>query len=375
MEKENTDKPKKLDFRDKSRHISTDGYICENTKDEIGLIRSDCPIPPVGNFYFEFEILKYDKKSKVSIGVCLKSNVTSTLPGYDKNSFGIFFSTFHTKGYRSTDGNKCLESINGEPYGSSYEEGDFVGVFVNFLTNSIFFTKNGIAFGEAFQGISKLNLYPCVGLLFSKVRVNFGKEEFKFDVSPILKESKQFIYKQIEKDNILFNEINFKDIILEYLYKNGYTETCEKLGKKIEKSDSRKMIMNSIQTGDYLDSIELISKYYPNIVDHVMFHLKSQIFIEMEKNEDALKFAQRELSPFMNSKYEKDLMRIFSLITLHPSCEMKDSIETQRERLSNFVNETILKDENLDPNSSLLKMMKQLKFVSSLNFGMDLEIN
>jgi hypothetical protein len=286
----------------------------------------------------------------------------------------VFYFYFTPQGYRSSDGNKCLESINGEPYGSSYEEGDFVGVFVNFLTNSIFFTKNGVAFGEAFQGISKLNLYPCVGLLYSKVKVNFGNEVFKFDLSPILKESKQFIYKQIEKENILFNEINFKEIILEYLYKNGYTETCEKLGKKIE-NNSRKLIMNSIQNGDYLGSIELISKYYPNVLDQVLFHLKSQIFIEMEKNEDALKFAQRELSPFMNSKYEKDLMRIFSLITLHPSCEMKDSIEIQRERLSTFVNQTILRDETLDPDSNLLKMMKQLKFVSVLNFDMNLEIN
>eukprot|EP01080_Neovahlkampfia_damariscottae_P004855 gene4855-8440_t len=355
-------KPSKFNFRDKNRNISTDGFICENIKNEIGLIRTDFSIQPFGYFYFEIEILEYENnKSKVSVGCCLKSNITSSLPGFDKNSFG----------YKSTDGNKLSDSMNGEIYGSSYEEGDTVGVFLNFITNSIFFTKNGVAFRDAFFGISKLNLFPSVGLYNAKIKGNFGKEKFKFDIEPILSESKLFVHKSIEKENISISEINYKEIILEYLYKNGYLNTCEVLGKKYE-NDFRKGILESILNGNYNESINLIEKYYPFLLDKLLFPLKSQIFIEMKKDEDSLSFAKKELSKYLNTKYEKDLMKIFSLISLNPLCQINESIEIQRLNLSNLVNKTILENEKIEEKSKLSKMLKHLKLISSLNFDLDI---
>ncbi|CAI2171850.1 8375_t:CDS:2 [Funneliformis geosporum] len=93
--------------------------------------------------------------------------------GWDYNSYG----------YHGDDGKKFTSHIAGRKYGPLFTTGDTIGVGINFLNRTIFFTKNGIHLGKCL--LKKCdNLYPMIGMesIRESVEINFGQKQFSFDI-------------------------------------------------------------------------------------------------------------------------------------------------------------------------------------------------
>ena len=131
--------------------------------------------------------------SLIGIGFCGAKVVMNRLPGWEPESWG----------YHGDDGNAFCSHGPGKSYGPQFAANDVIGCGVNFHTNTAFFTKNGVhlgtviscqqsgavliwllLLGTAFRELKQVKLYPSVGMkrLGEHVRVNFGQEEFMFDI-------------------------------------------------------------------------------------------------------------------------------------------------------------------------------------------------
>ena len=81
--------------------------------------------------------------SYMGIGLsCLGVNL-NRLPGWEKNSYG----------YHADDGCLFSSSATGQTYGPTFTTGDVVGCGLNYISRSIFFTKNGINLGTAISDL------------------------------------------------------------------------------------------------------------------------------------------------------------------------------------------------------------------------------
>ncbi|KAL7431041.1 hypothetical protein ACHAXM_002493 [Skeletonema potamos] len=114
----------------------------------------------------------------VAIGLsALSFNPRSKMPGWDEHSFG----------YHGDDGG--IFHGHGDMlrrYGPSFGPGDTVGCGLEYSTRKIFFVKNGVFLGWAFDKVDKemveRGLYPTVGVdTECPIHVNFGQVPFKFD--------------------------------------------------------------------------------------------------------------------------------------------------------------------------------------------------
>ncbi len=97
------------------------------------------------------------------------------LPGWEANSWG----------YHGDDGHLFSSSGTGKAYGPSFTTNDVVGCGVDFCSNSLFFTKNGVWLGVAFSdSFSSMSLFPSIGLRTPGeiVDANFGSSPFRFDI-------------------------------------------------------------------------------------------------------------------------------------------------------------------------------------------------
>ncbi|RIB26953.1 concanavalin A-like lectin/glucanase domain-containing protein [Gigaspora rosea] len=141
--------------------------------DDIGAIRANHPIPQQCNlFYYEVDIINEGKNKIIGIGFCEKTvNLNKRMPGWENGSWG----------YHGDDGKFFSCSGYGSPYGPSFSTGDTIGCCLNFKSNIVFYTKNGINLGIAFRNLEG-TLYPCVGLgsQGGSVEVNFGSKKFKY---------------------------------------------------------------------------------------------------------------------------------------------------------------------------------------------------
>ncbi|RIB10537.1 concanavalin A-like lectin/glucanase domain-containing protein [Gigaspora rosea] len=160
---------------DKSTNLSVDSsglkVNCEGS-DKWGAIRANHPIPPQCKlFYFEVDIIDGGKFTNIMIGFCEKSFNLNLTPGWHDGSWS----------YYGVNGYFYCCSKNGSPYGPLFYTGDTIGCCLNFINNTVFYTRNGINLGIAFRNL-KGTLYPCVGLYRQghAIEVNFGNRKFKY---------------------------------------------------------------------------------------------------------------------------------------------------------------------------------------------------
>ena len=143
-------------------------------------IRANRPISvQCGIYYFEVAVISKGRDGYIAIGFQAGSVALGRLPGWEDSSWG----------YHGDDGHSFCCSGTGKPYGPIFTTGDVVGCVINFVSNTVLFTKNGMLLGVAFSDFitpskSGLPLFPAVGLRTpgEVVEVNFGSKPFKFDI-------------------------------------------------------------------------------------------------------------------------------------------------------------------------------------------------
>jgi Ran-binding protein 9/10 len=115
------------------------------------------------------------QNSFIGIGFCYGSVDLNRLPGWEKGSWG----------YHGDDGNSYASQGIGKSYGPTFTTGDIIGCGIDFQKGFAFYTKNGLLLDVAFSNLIFIEvIFPTIGLKSSgeHVRVNFGKEAFKFDI-------------------------------------------------------------------------------------------------------------------------------------------------------------------------------------------------
>ena len=164
------------------------------SKNDSFTIRTNYPIPKLcGVYYFEVEILATNCHDElISIGLCDEEAKLVKIPGLEVKSWG----------YHNDDGRIVASQSTAKAYGPKYFVGDIIGCGISFRNNNLFFTKNGLSLGTAFQDVEG-TLYPCVGLKAGEsIKCNFGSEDFRFDIEKYIRDEK--------------NKIISQDIVLNY---------------------------------------------------------------------------------------------------------------------------------------------------------------
>ena len=207
-------------------------------------------------FYFEVFIKDDGKEGDILIGLGEKDITEKCLSlGSTSRSFG-----YHSKA-------KSHNNKKTNKYGEIYAKGDTIGCGVDLENKSIFYTKNGKFLDYAFKDINfefgKGYLYPsiCMHTLNSQVVINFGNDNFKFDIKGYYENNLGKKYDELQKINPKLDEMDA--LIKEYLFHEGYLKTLKSMTssenqeKKEEKNIEKKKEAkddNTISNNDfYLD--------------------------------------------------------------------------------------------------------------------------
>ncbi|KAL7736239.1 hypothetical protein ACLKA6_002917 [Drosophila palustris] len=257
-----------------------------------GSVRTAYPIPSsCGLYYFEVRIISKGRNGYMGIGLTAQQFRMNRLPGGDKQSYG----------YHGYDGNSFSSSCNGQSYGPTFTTGDVIGCCVNFVTNTCFYTKNGVDLGIAFRDLPT-KLYPTVGLQTpgEEVDANFGQEPFKFDkIEEMMKEMRANVLRKIDRNPHLLEtpENLMNRLVSTYLVHSGYCKTAEAFNgytqqpfdEDLSSIKTRQKIIKLIQTGKMSQAIENTLRAYPGLLENnknLWFALKCRQFIEMINGAD-----------------------------------------------------------------------------------------
>ncbi|CAH8665229.1 unnamed protein product [Dicrocoelium dendriticum] len=138
-------------------------------------------------------------------------------------------------GYHSNNGNIYHGAQDLTMSAPTFGEADVIGCGVNFVTNCLFFTKNGIFLGPINAG-KKLPqpVYPCVAMSFPKchLSVNFGHHKFAFDIGQYIARERAVVV-GTAVDRKCTNQLAYvtmRSLVAAYLLHNGYLETATALG-------------------------------------------------------------------------------------------------------------------------------------------------
>ncbi|KAI6182458.1 hypothetical protein M3Y97_00382200 [Aphelenchoides bicaudatus] len=263
-----------------------------DSQKEAASIRSNYPIPRnCAVYYFEILVVRKGDTGYLGIGLCEKDVNLNRLPGWDAVSYG----------YHGDDGCFFAASGKGRDYGPKFTTGDIVGCGINFVSRTIFFTKNGVNIGNAVSGISiEKPLYATIGMQAKDqiVDTNFGQSKFHYDIEAEIKVSK------IEESELkTLNHIQtirlpaektiwMTKLISDWLNNFGYSETLTLFNDAISIQskestkvlEERRKIMQLINSGRISEAIRQTNALAPQVlVDNkqLTLQLKIQEFIEL----------------------------------------------------------------------------------------------
>lgn len=142
---------------------------------DVGAAQGNHPVPQKRLLYY-FELFVEDAgiSQAIAIGFTDKSFPMYRMPGWEPGSYG----------YHGDDG-KLFHGLGiGDAFGPTFSTGDTVGAGINYATQEILFTVNGLVVGRTAFEDTDGPFYPTVGLHSQNQRVvvNFGQKPFVFDV-------------------------------------------------------------------------------------------------------------------------------------------------------------------------------------------------
>ncbi|KAK8462370.1 hypothetical protein SEVIR_1G197800v4 [Setaria viridis] len=350
---------------------------------DVGVVQANRPAPtrrPV--YYFEMGVKNAGYKGQTSIGFTTDSFKMRRQPGWESNSCG----------YHGDDGHLYRGQGKGESFGPKFTSGDTIGAGINYLSQELFFTKNGSLVGAVPKDL-KGPLYPTVAVHSQgeELTVNFGKEPFCFDIEGYILEEK--MRQQSVTDKVKLEEPNISHwIVRSYLLHYGYQDTLNSFDlanatdppasrqnghreppPEIYGLSHRKLLRQLIMSGDIDTTFKRLGEWYPQVIKDeksvICFLLHSQRFIEYiraEQLEDAVKYARANLASFLTHKaFEGLLKESVALLAYEKPAEscigyLLDA--PQREFVADAVNAAVLSTNPAmkDPESCLYSCLERL---------------
>ena len=234
-------------------------------------------------FYFEANIINDGEESDLLIGIGEKDITEKSIQlGLTTHSYG-----YHSKG-------KSYNNKKSNKYAETFKKGDIIGCGVDFINQSIFYTKNGkfldFAFKEINFELNKGYFYPsiCMHSLNTEVKLNFGNENFKFDINNYYENILINKYNILQGFNPKYDDMDY--LVKEYLFHEGYMNTFKSMIKNDKKNKTKNKKKEDDDKMDEDDNDDL----YLNIDDNLKIEeeAKNKIItdnamdIEDENNDD-----------------------------------------------------------------------------------------
>ncbi|EPS42552.1 hypothetical protein H072_3482 [Dactylellina haptotyla CBS 200.50] len=286
-------------------------------------VRADHHMPrSCGVYYYEVTIMNKSREGLIGVGFCAGDVPLNRLPGWEPCSWG----------YHGDDGKSFCCSGVGKPYGPQFNTKDVIGCGVNFRTNTAFFTRNGALLGTAFRDIpTDKKLYPAVGLKKpgEHIRVNFGQDEFSYDIDGYMNTERMGAHEEINEAVVdklcppLGEAALIQSLIASYLQHDGFVETANafaqdlqaeqnalnsgtsEVAKPIELMEDkdalrRQNIRAAILDGNIDKALKLTQTYYPQVLlrnEQINFRLRCRKFIEMMRQSAEVSHIGRKKAP------------------------------------------------------------------------------
>ncbi|KAL3845645.1 hypothetical protein ACJIZ3_003048 [Penstemon smallii] len=355
---------------------------------DVGVVQANRPAPSKRFlYYFEICVKNAGAKGQIAIGFTTSAFTLKRQPGWEANSCG----------YHGDDGLLYHGHGKGDAFGPTYTTGDTVGGGINYATQEFFFTKNGVLVGSVHKDI-KGSVFPTVSVhsQSEEVAVNFGKEDFVFDLEAY--EAEERAKQQMKIDNISISQDASHGIVRSYLQHYGYQETLNLFdiagqstippislvpenGSKEEDMmyalNQRNILRQLIRYGEIDDTFSRLHEWYPQIVQDdtstVCILLHCQKFIELVrvgKLEEAILYGRNEFAKFKESSELDDLVKDCAALLAYEQ-PLKSSFgyllqESHRELVADAVNAMILstnpnvKDATFCMHSNLERLIRQI---------------
>lgn len=373
--------------------VSTDKLSVQYTSvnlhgHDVGVIQANRPAPVKRlTYYFELKVKNAGAKGQIAIGFTNESFKMRRQPGWEQNSYG----------YHGDDGLLYRGQGKGEPFGPTFTTGDIVGGGINYASQEVFFTKNGVVVGTVYKDV-KGPLFPTIAVHSQneEVTVNFGKEPFLFDIKAYEAQERFKQQGMIEKISLPQN-VSY-GIVRSYLLHYGYEDTLNVFDMANNNSvppitlpqengfveqdstyalNQRKTLRQLIRSGQIDAAFSKLHEWYPQIVQDdqspTCFLLHCQKFIELIRVgelENAVKYGRGELAKFLELEDYKELVKecVALLAYEEPS---KSSVghllgDSQREVVADAVNAMVLstnpdaKETQSCLHSQLERLLRQL---------------
>jgi len=331
-------------------------------------VRTDNYIPPSCLlYYFEIKFISKGREGFMGVGLSSAQVPLTKLPGWTRESYG----------YHADDGNTFTgDSTKGHSFGPTFTTGDVIGCGYNLVEGKLFFTKNGLNLGKAFDDMpSNILLYPTIGLKTpgEEVQANFGQEDFVYDIQQDLRSLKKNMTLTISNYPITdFNnwQTTLHKLVQSWLLQNSYPNTADAFTRStkieckenLQRIQQRNQIQQLVLSGHISEAIRLTNRLCPNLLQNnpnLLFALKCRQFIELISGAESdyqptMSYDNQEIAS-NGHQFNGDLAKLPSRESRNNGCngtldsnDGETSVDNQQSTSSNSLQELM----DIDPPTS-----------------------